>query len=786
MSGSIRFQRSVAHGLAVLALILASVSNLPGQEKKEESVDALLDLRLSPIEKKDWRFDQFPILAWWCPPGTATLEDFKRYKDAGFTLYVANPDDGFEKALEYAREAGLDVMAFRKKQGFALGGKDVVYPEDGDYLVGWLTNDEPNGVAEVIASIEAVHALMKKDPTRWALFNLLPPFAQKEPGTEAIIDAAVRNGLPILSYDHYIMMADGTTRDQAHFENLELFRRKSFQHNVPFWAFALTIKHFDYRRPSESDVRFKQFTNLAYGAKGLWYFTYWGPTDWDRWDKVAIVDPSNGSPTELYSVVRDINLAVQEVGDLLLNLRTAGVFHNKPKPGSESFTPGTYWISALKARDALIGFFEDNEKNHYAWVVNKRHGAGKSAAETADTITLTFSPQVESVDALSWLDGQKGPIELKDGSAELTVAGGTGVLIKARLKSEKEISMITKKIMEAPEPVAKSTLAIIRKVADWQLDHMTDTDPRGWIRGAFLTGLMAAWRATEDDKYYDAAVEFGQKNDWKLGTSLPEHHADDHCVGQMYTELYEVDPKPERIADVKSRFDWVMANRKPGREDYWWCDSLFMAPTVYARLSKVTGDPKYIDYVTKQWKDSTEFLFDKKEHLYYRDKNYFDKKEKNGKPVFWSRGNGWSFAGLARVIQYLPEDYPDRPYYVDLFKTMADKIVEIQDERDGLWRSGLLDPDAYPYPETSGSGFFCFGLAWGVNEGILKDPKYEKAARHAWKGLIECVFPDGMLGYTQPVGAAPGQFGPTSTWEFGTGAFLLAGEQMLKMLEEKP
>jgi hypothetical protein len=84
-------------------------------------------LQLPPVQREPWRFKNFPILAWWGPPGTATLEDFKRYKDAGFTLYAANPDAGFNRAMRFARQAGLDVMPFRQGQGFALKHRKADY-----------------------------------------------------------------------------------------------------------------------------------------------------------------------------------------------------------------------------------------------------------------------------------------------------------------------------------------------------------------------------------------------------------------------------------------------------------------------------------------------------------------------------------------------------------------------------------------------------------------------------------------------------------------------------------
>ncbi|QDU71455.1 glycoside hydrolase family 88/105 protein [Mucisphaera calidilacus] len=796
--------RSFAATLAIIFALLHCASCAQARETDASSpthpartaaspADASVP-RYARVDKKPWVFDKFPIIAWWGPPGTAQPVDFKRYRDAGFTIYAANPDSGFDRAMRMASAAGLDIMAFRQTQGFGLPDRRVRYTGHPSEPIGWFTHDEPHGPEAVDAAIREVHALMTQDPTRYALFNMLPPFAQGDPDTETVIDRAVAEGMPILSYDHYIMMADGATRDQAHYDNLDLFRRKSLEHDVPFWAFAMTIKHYRYRRPSESDVRYKQFTNLAYGAKGLWYFTYWGPVGWHRWDDVAIVDPRDGQPTDLYDVVKGINHAVLQVGDLLLDLTSVEVVHNHPAPGHKRFQPKTSWIAGIDAKDAVIGFFKDEQGNDYAWVVNKRHGPGQSASELADTITLTFDPTVVGVDALSWLDGQTGPLSLQNQKAKLTIAGGTGVLLRPRVDKDRATSVITRLIMELPEPTADYSRRLVAKVADWQIDHLAGYgsrgtrhvhEPAGWVRGALMTGIMAVYRTTQDQRYLDVATELAEINQWKLGDTLDVRHADDHTIGQLYTELYEVQPDLNRIADTRARFDQMIADPKPGRVDYWWCDALFMAPPAYARLSRVTGDPKYLEFTIDMWKDATEFLYDKEQHLYFRDRHYFNKKERNGESVFWSRGNGWVFGGLVRVLQYMPEDHPDRPYFIRIYREMADKIVSIQDGRDGLWRSGLLDPEFHIVPEASGSGFFCFGLAWGVNNGVLTEPRYEQAAKLAWKGLTGCVYPDGGMGYVQRIGAGPDRVQPGASYEYGVGAFLLAGEEMIKLLENE-
>jgi hypothetical protein len=419
-------------GRILLAILLAA-GTMPAMAAQQHAPDpeaALGQLDLPPVQPAPWKFEQFPIIAWWGPPGTAGRAAFEAYQAAGFTLHATNPDEGFDQAMQHLRAIGMKSIAFRQPQGFMLPDREVDYTPQMDLIVGWLTHDEPGNLPSVMEAITAVNTLMRQDPTRWALFNMLPPGAQQDPPTRPIIDAAVRHGMPVLSYDHYYIHADGTDNEARQAEWLDLFRRASLEHEVPFWAFALTIRHFNYRRPSESDLRWMHYTNLAYGAKGLWYFTYWGPTGWDNWDEQAIVDPRDGSPTELYDHVKRLNHAVLEMGEVLLSLRSVDVFHTRPPRGQRPFPQDQHWIAGVDGQDVLVGLFVDPDGMEYAMVVNKRHGGDRSAAEMADELTLRFAPDVAGVTAVNWLDGRPGPVELTGRAARLRVAGGTGVLLR--------------------------------------------------------------------------------------------------------------------------------------------------------------------------------------------------------------------------------------------------------------------------------------------------------------------------------------------------------------------
>lgn len=184
-----------------------------------------------------------------------------------------------------------------------------------------------------------------------------------------------------------------------------------------------------------------------------------------------------------------------------------------------------------------------------------------------------------------------------------------------------------------------------------------------------------------------------------------------------------------------------------------------------------------------EFKATTDFLFDKKENLYYRDESYMGKLD-NGTKIFWGRGNGWVFAGLANILAELEPGSKEYKYFVKIYKKMAKRLIEIQTPQ-GHWAMSLLGQDFYPTPETSGSSFFVFGLAWGINNGILDAEKYEAAVLKGWNAMTSYITEDGMLGYVQPVGAAPGKAWADKTEVYGTGAFLSAGSEIYKMIGGK-
>jgi rhamnogalacturonyl hydrolase YesR len=356
--------------------------------------------------------------------------------------------------------------------------------------------------------------------------------------------------------------------------------------------------------------------------------------------------------------------------------------------------------------------------------------------------------------------------------------------------------LLAKNLSPAITPAAVG--AAMRKVADWQLaqsqkyfttvDHAHNLDGRIWTWSALYTGYMAAASALNEPKYRDAMEQVGKAYNWGLRTQ--QHpNADDMSISQMYLELYLEEKQPEQIAPIRAAVDGILADPRVElnsgkRIEWWWCDALFMSPPVWARMYAATGDRKYIAYLDEEFAKTSQLLYDPVAHLYSRDASYIDKKEKNGQKMFWSRGEGWVMGGLARTLQYLPKDDPARAKYETQLKEMSVALAKIQGP-DGLWRSGLLDPQAYDQPEISGSAFITFGMAWGINNGILDRKVYTPVVTKAWAGMLKHIYADGRLGDIQQTGAQPSTFKPSASYNYGVGGFLLAGSEIHKMAEAK-
>ena len=343
----------------------------------------------------------------------------------------------------------------------------------------------------------------------------------------------------------------------------------------------------------------------------------------------------------------------------------------------------------------------------------------------------------------------------------------------------------------------QNIISIIRRVNDhWQSTHPSHGNAF-WHPAAYHTGNMAAFQVTGEERYRLYSEAWAAKNEWKGARSddttkwkFSYGETDDYVLFgdwqicfQTYIDLYKLNPQEFKIARAKGVMQYQMST--PNADYWWWADGLYMVMPVMTKLYSITHDPKYLEKLYDYFSYAKDLMYDSKSGLFYRDAKYLYPKHKtaSGGKDFWSRGNGWVFAGLAKVLQELPTNDPHRKEYIRMFESMADALKRSQ-QPDGYWTRSLLDPAHAPGYESSGTAFFVYGFAWGVNNGLLKRSKYATTIENGWRYLSKTALqPDGLVGFIQPIGERADQHKNVherSTSDFGVGAFLLAASEMTR------
>jgi len=346
---------------------------------------------------------------------------------------------------------------------------------------------------------------------------------------------------------------------------------------------------------------------------------------------------------------------------------------------------------------------------------------------------------------------------------------------------------------DSPALEKKQVLAIMERVADWQIANQNQVTHHDldWTNAALYIGMAELASLSKDAKYERWLLDIGWKYRWQPHYDM--YLADDIAVSQMYLDMYRRVGDKRMLDPTTARTEWVIRHPSASSllyngkdrstlERWSWCDALFMAPPVYAQMYDITRDRKYLKFMDKEYKATFDFLYDKQEKLFFRDHNYFDRREANGKKIFWGRGNGWVMGGLVKILKELPKGTRSRKFYETLLVEMSGRVAGLQDP-DGYWHASLLDPETYPNPETSGSGFFVYALAYGINSGLLDKAKYLPIVLKGWEALQQAVFPDGKLGWVQSIGSNPRQTTIEMTEVYGVGAFLLAGSEVYRFAD---
>ena len=312
-----------------------------------------------------------------------------------------------------------------------------------------------------------------------------------------------------------------------------------------------------------------------------------------------------------------------------------------------------------------------------------------------------------------------------------------------------------------------------------------------WTRTVYYEGLLALYSIYPDTEYYNYAYQWGNCHKWGMWRGTTNRHADNYACGQVYIDMYNLCPKPEILLNVKSNLNMLV--NTPQINEWWWIDAIQMGMPGFAKMGKLTGEQKYFDKMWQMYEytrnqHGEHGMFNQKDGLWWRDQDFDPPyKEPNGEDCYWSRGNGWVYAALVRVLDEIPANEVHRQDYINDFLTMSKAIKACQRE-DGFWNVSLHDPNHFGGKELTGTSLFVYGMAWGIRNGLLDRDEYLPVVLKAWNAMVkDAVHPDGFLGYVQGTGKEP-KDGQPVTYDskpdfddFGTGCFLLAGSEIYKL-----
>jgi hypothetical protein len=302
--------------------------------------------------------------------GFCRVEDLDRVKAAGLTCFIADP-----KLSSYAPDhlpaADLmqrDVAALKKQIG------------NNPAALGIFLRDEPS--APLMPGLGVIANLLHQElPDLWPYVNLFPYRVSPAVLGTGDYDSYVRMLVksirqPFLSYDNYSLV-NGEMLDPF-YTNLDIVRRLSFETKTPFWNCILANSHFNYMEPSDATFNLQVYSTMAYGGRGIQYFTYFAPRIGNY--RLAAIDQF-GNRTATWDMLRRINNQIHALGPVLVRLHSTGVYHYPDVPEQASALAASRLVERVEmtqryvrppvAGRFLIGEFEDDQNRPYFLLVNK-------------------------------------------------------------------------------------------------------------------------------------------------------------------------------------------------------------------------------------------------------------------------------------------------------------------------------------------------------------------------------------------------------------------------------
>lgn len=329
---------------------------------------------------------------------------------------------------------------------------------------------------------------------------------------------------------------------------------------------------------------------------------------------------------------------------------------------------------------------------------------------------------------------------------------------------------------------------LMEKVNDYWIAQNPEAGDCAWERAAYFLGDMAAYEILKKPGYLEYAVKWAEENDWNFydNQNHKTTNADNVSCGETYMDLmekYGIDGKMDHILQT---MEWTAAD--PANDYWWWVDTMYMALHFYNRMGLFLDNENLIDKAYRLYINSKEerHCYDAEEKLWFRDENFLPDvaRSAGGKKIFWSRGNGWVIAGIARTLEILPGNHKYYNEYKRVYLGMAEALRKCQCE-DGFWHTNLLEPEEFDMPESSGTALNVLGILLGIRLGILPDDYLECACK-GFEALTQVAMDDsGRIGWVQGVALEPGTVKQECTNDYAVGVYLLVCREFVYYLWEK-
>jgi Glycosyl Hydrolase Family 88 len=327
----------------------------------------------------------------------------------------------------------------------------------------------------------------------------------------------------------------------------------------------------------------------------------------------------------------------------------------------------------------------------------------------------------------------------------------------------------------APSPTRAQVIESMRLADTYWIANGPEQAANNWQNATFNQANLAYVTVYGKTNHY--TLPWAQANRFLLPTDPARPFlAENYATGEAYLDLYKFHADPASLAALRDRITAQTVDVQAGHVREWdHVEAVGLGMPAFARLAAMDDKPAYLDAMQQLFRYSERALYDSGRGLWARDT------AAGCHRTYWSRGNGWAIAGLARVLAALPAADPRRAGYTRVVTRMAASLARLQ-RPDGFWNVDLGNRHDHPGPETAGTALITYGIAAAINQGILPMEKYRPVVERAWQGLTTTALrSDGFVGYVQGPATGPSGSQPvaaTDTAAYGVAAFLLAGAQL--------